>query len=596
MLRSLSPLVLCVLAGFLQFSGAVQAQQVTFLSDQAPELDVETASTIWIDKTGQTDIAQVSGGRPDVLFQPARADAVYTLGPRGALWQHYRFSRSADSRRNWVLEFPQPLLDRVTIYQSNGAGGWNSQSAGDHVPMLTWPEQGRYGQFLLELQEKGVHDVYVRIQNETPLSIPATVSNRSSQTQRLQMEYLTVGAVFGALLFLIVACATQCWMYRDATYGWYALYATTLTLVVAAWTGVAGHLLWGNFSAWNDLAPGFLGVLAGSAGLLVAHHLCGVGPNRKWFELLAHWIGLVGLPVAVIYAMLERRFGVPMISLYLMVVVIAGQVTAFLAWRRRDPVGLWVMTAFAPMSFAVLMVVVNVLGYVSSTWLSRYGLMLGLTFQVPLLLVALNIRSRERHNVEARAHALYSQDALTGLLAAHIFQDRCKQIVNRARRHKEHAAVVYIELVNYAYIKKTWGAAVAEQSLLRSVIKLRRILRDVDTVGRVGEARFGLILEGESSRTPVTALGARLIAAGLMPLKGLKPEVVLQFNVAGVLLGERQGTGEEIALALSSLLSDMGPRTRRPIRFLEPDLTRPMTLEGDSEISEPDAREAVQPA
>ena len=131
------------------------------------------------------------------------------------------------------------------------------------------------------------------------------------------------------------------------------------------------------------------------------------------------------------------------------------------------------------------------------------------------------------------------------------------------------------------------------------MIKLRRILRDVDTVGRVDEAKFGLILEGESSRTPVTELAARLIAAGLMPLKGLKPEVILQFHVAGVLLGERQGTGEEIALALSSLLSDMGPRSRRPIRFLEPDLTRLMSLDADSELnetSEPGAREAAQAA
>lgn len=226
--------------------------------------------------------------------------------------------------------------------------------------------------------------------------------------------------------------------------------------------------------------------------------------------------------------------------------------------------------------------------------------MVGLAIEVPLLLVALNIRSRQRHTVETRAHALYSHDALTGLLAAHIFQDRCKQIVSRARRRNEDAAVIYIELVNHAYIKKNWGAAVAEQSLLRSVIKLRRIVRDVDTVGRIDEARFGLILEGASTRTQVTALGARLIATGLMPLKGLKPEVLLQFNIAAVLLGERQGTGEEISLALDSLLSGMRPRTRRPIRFLKPDLTRPVTLHMDLnmdlDISEPGTRAAGQTA
>jgi GGDEF domain-containing protein len=140
-------------------------------------------------------------------------------------------------------------------------------------------------------------------------------------------------------------------------------------------------------------------------------------------------------------------------------------------------------------------------------------------------------------------------------------------VVGRAQRYQEPAAVVYIELVNYRYIKKTWGTAVAEQSLLRSVIKLRRILRDVNTVGRIDEARFGLILEGVATRTPVTELSARLIAAGLMPLKGLKPEVVLQFHVAGVLLSERLGSHEAISTALADLLHSMAARTRRPIRF-----------------------------
>jgi hypothetical protein len=114
---------------------------------------------------------------------------------------------------------------------------------------------------------------------------------------------------------------------------------------------------------------------------------------------------------------------------------------------------------------------------------------------------------------------------------------------------------------------------------LRSVIKLRRLLRDVDTVSRVGEARFGLIIEGATSRIAVTDRAARLIAAGLMPLKGLKPEVTLQFHIAAVLLEERSGEPGELVAALDELLASMSPRTRRPIRFLEPDSTQPQSLD-----------------
>jgi GGDEF domain-containing protein len=134
---------------------------------------------------------------------------------------------------------------------------------------------------------------------------------------------------------------------------------------------------------------------------------------------------------------------------------------------------------------------------------------------------------------------------------------------------------MYIDLVNYARIREVFGSSAAEQSLLRSVIKLRRLLRDVDTVARVGEARFGVILEGASSRSSVTERAARLIAAGLMPLPGLKPDVTLQFHVAALLLNERPLEAEEVETALDAQLSRMSPRTRRPIRFIQPEQPAP---------------------
>ena len=127
-------------------------------------------------------------------------------------------------------------------------------------------------------------------------------------------------------------------------------------------------------------------------------------------------------------------------------------------------------------------------------------------------------------------------------------------MVARYKRDKESAAVVFIDLVNYPRIKEYFGSAVAEQSLLRSVIKLRRLLRDVDTVSRIGEARFGLILEGVTSRVAVTDRAARLIAAGLMPLQGLKPDVTLQFHIAAALLDEKAAEAPELVDALDELL------------------------------------------
>ncbi len=559
------------------------AQSVTVLGNSSETIDVSAASLMWTDTSGQSTIGQITS-RPGYTFVPSRAETVYTLGHKATLWQHYRFARQDNAPEDWILEFPQPLLDRITVYQSTAAGSWTSQTAGDTVPVSRWPEPGRYAQFKLSLAGTGAHDVYVQIHNVANISVPVRVSTQSMQIQRIQLEYLLVGVVFGTLLLLVATCLTQSWIYRDPTYAWYAVYASVLTLTMATWTGVAGHLLWSNAGAWNDISPGFMGVLTGSAALVFINHLCGSPPRQKWFERFLYAMGFAGLPISVIYVLTDRTSGVLMISAYLVTVALLGIAKSTSTWLRRDMIGMWVFVAFGPTAAATGLLVASVMGFVPSSWLSRYGLMIGMIVEVPLLLIALNLRSRERHSVEARAQAMVSQDALTGLLTAHLFNDRLVQVIARAKRYKEPAAVVYIKLVNYSYIKKTWGVAVAEQSLLRSVIKLRRILRDVDTVGRVDEAMFGLILEGASERSAVTALSARLIAAGLMPLKGLKPEVVLQFHVAAVLLGERYGAAIEINESLTELIRRMGARTRRPIRFLEPELTRPMELGTESEF------------
>jgi two-component system, sensor histidine kinase LadS len=228
-------------------------------------------------------------------------------------------------------------------------------------------------------------------------------------------------------------------------------------------------------------------------------------------------------------------------------------------------------------------------GWVPLSFGTQYAVVVAMAVEVPLLLVALSIRSRERHGAQIREQALSTQDALTGLLAPHLFHDRMRQIVARYKRDQESAAIVFIDLVNYPRIKDYYGSAVAEQSLLRSVIKLRRLLRDVDTVSRIGEARFGLILEGVGSRIAVTDRAARLIAAGLMPLKGLKPDVTLHFHIAAVLLAERIMEAPELVHALDELLGTMSSRTHRLIRFLEPEITQPAPFDSDSSLLETDS-------
>jgi diguanylate cyclase (GGDEF)-like protein len=307
-------------------------------------------------------------------------------------------------------------------------------------------------------------------------------------------------------------------------------------------------------------------------------------------------VGVAGFVLTGAFPLFPKSPGLALVGIYITASTLISMWIALDAWRRSDPVGAWVLASYVPLTIAVLLAVARMAGWLPVTFATQYSVVVAMAIEVPLLLVALSIRSRDRHGAQIRELALSTQDALTGLLAAHLFNDRLRQVVTRHRHHPENAAVAFIDLVNYPAIKAQFGTAAAEQSLLRSVIKLRRLLRDVDTVSRVGEARFGLILEGAASRTVVTDRAARLIAAGLMPLKGLKPEVTLQFHIAAVMLQERTGEAHALVDALDGLLASMSPRTRRPIRFLEVESTQPASMD-DSALTNADSGPApAEPA
>jgi two-component system, sensor histidine kinase LadS len=558
------------------------------LSDTLGVLDAQEAGNAWVDSQGNVTLEQVL--RPGVArFGPTRPDLIYSLGEQGALWLHYRIIRGANERHRWLLTFPMPALDWVTVYQQDSKGQWTGESAGDTLAVAAWPEPGRYPHFRLDLPAGQVRDVYVRIHHLTSANFPVELLTEAEYDQRVQVEYLGLGLTFGALMLLIAACLAQSLVYRDSVYGWYALYALVTAVGVTAYTGAAAHLLWPRFGALGDSPQGCLALLAGAAALLFVRNLTGISARFPAVDRLVYAAGLGGIALAFAFPFIAKPTGLAIMGVYLAGVVVANMWIAYAAWRRGDVVGGWVLLAYLPLTLAVGMALLRLVGLVPVSFGSQYAIVVAMAIEVPLLLVALNIRSRERHGAQIRELALSSQDALTGLLAPHLFHDRLRQVVARHKRDKEDAAIIFIDLVNHGRIKEHYGTAVAEQSLLRSVIKLRRLVRDVDTVSRIGEARFGLILEGVSSRIAVTDRAARLIAAGLMPLKGLKPDVTLQFHIAAVLLGERVGEATELTDALTSLIESMSSRTRRPIRFLEPEQTMPVGLPSDSQMLDGDS-------
>lgn len=568
-------LVLCALAfGAAAQSGGVPAPRPlpTVALSQAP-LDVSAAAASWVQVGSNASVDQVARGHGQFTVLPGRS--THHLGQGRTLWMRVGVQRPASAPGDWVLEVPMPVLDSVTVYQRDASGRWTEQRAGDTIDVASWPEPGRYPFFRVALSPGESRDLVLKVQHSTSLSLPVRLVPLAGHDARMQMEYLGLGLVFGAMGLLIGLCAIRAWTLRDHGYTWYSLYAALSLLAVAAYTGVAGQLLWPGAGHWVDASPGVLALLSASAALLIVRSLSGVITRHRWLGRILLGFGLGGPLLAAIYLFIDRPSAVAILGLYLMVVAALSLTAAALAWRRGDEVGVWLMAGALPLALAVMLVLAGVFGLLQAFWVAEYALVSAIALELPLLLGALNNRSRERSGAQFRQLASSSQDALTGLLTARVFEVRLAQAVARFRKRGEPAAVMLVEISNYGWIRETQGTAIAEQSLLRGVVQLRRLVRDVDTTGRVGEARFGLILEGVDTREVVTDRATRLIAAGLRADSQDGTDIALHFHVAAALLDEHALEPSALLYALGDMLAGTSATTRRPIRFLTTDGPQP---------------------
>jgi GGDEF domain-containing protein len=533
------------------------------------------AAWAWHGSDPSTDLQVAAGGR--LPWKPLDVRHAVPLGQGSVLWIKLVVQRPPGADQPWLLEVPVPVVDQVTLFQRVG-GSWVSQMAGDQVPMRDWPQAGRYPVFRLQLADGGPTEVYVRIRHSTPLALSWRLSTDGAQHQRAQLEYLALGMVLGALVLLVSVSLVRAVMMRDPDYGWYAVYALLALLALAAFTGVASHLAWGNLGPWVDAAPGCLAAAGGGVAMFIAARVSSSASRNPRLHRLALVTAWAGVPVVLVYLMVERVLGVALLGAHLMAVAALTLALASATWRRGDPVGRWMLMGAVPLALTVAVALGRASGLLQASWLTEYALVLALTIDLPMLFGALSSRSRERRSVTLRQLAAASQDPLTGLLRAAPFMARVQQALARHRRTGEGAALLVVRLANYQWIQKSAGAERAEEALLRAVIALRSLLRDVDATCRLGEERFGLLLEGVHRREAVSSIAARLVAAGLRQDSTGEgsSDIALHFHVGALLLHDHAElrthlhTSQVLLDALDEVLAGMSARTNRPIRFAEP--------------------------
>lgn len=133
--------------------------------------------------------------------------------------------------------------------------------------------------------------------------------------------------------------------------------------------------------------------------------------------------------------------------------------------------------------------------------------------------LAFTLQEREHSLMKSQKELenLSNTDPLTNLPNRRLFNALLQHAISTALRTRQHLAVLFLDLDQFKQVNDTLGHDVGDALLQEVALRLRAILRDSDTLARIGGDEFNILIEGFDTRRDIEPLLAKIIDAFHLP-------------------------------------------------------------------------------
>lgn len=127
-----------------------------------------------------------------------------------------------------------------------------------------------------------------------------------------------------------------------------------------------------------------------------------------------------------------------------------------------------------------------------------------------------------------------THDPLTGLVNRLLLYDRLAQELARARRNDKKIALMYIDLDRFKEINDSLGHGVGDQLLKAVGIRIKSLLRDTDTLARMGGDEYMIVLPDINEIEDIERVAQNVLSALQKPfdLEGLKHHITASVGIS----------------------------------------------------------------
>jgi diguanylate cyclase (GGDEF)-like protein len=147
---------------------------------------------------------------------------------------------------------------------------------------------------------------------------------------------------------------------------------------------------------------------------------------------------------------------------------------------------------------------------------------------------------------EAIAQHQALHDNLTGLANRALLEDRLVQALHRHRRSGEQVALLMLDLDHFKQVNDTLGHPCGDELVRQVGTRLSALLRDTDTVARIGGDEFAIVQAHPKGEADVRRLCERIIETIRAPFQLGEREARVGVSIGAVFASESAGTSTEL--------------------------------------------------
>lgn len=157
---------------------------------------------------------------------------------------------------------------------------------------------------------------------------------------------------------------------------------------------------------------------------------------------------------------------------------------------------------------------------------------------------------QELQAAKAKAEQLATHDFLTGLPNRVLLLDRIVRALALAKRKHQMVAVLNLDIDDFKKVNDTYGHGEGDQLLIEIAARAKNLLRESDTLTRLGGDEFLLLAPEVESDEQVETMADRILERMRLPFELGEATISPTFSL-GIALYPRDGTTPEALIASS---------------------------------------------